>query len=89
MFEFSFASWFAFWFAPPMSTGLLLGTGDAETFALTLAFAVWLIVPPAGMPASAAPVGGLAASTGLLLGSAVNGEPVGVALVGCELRENA
>ena len=47
VFEFSFAFWFAFWFAPPMSTGLLLGTGEAETFALTLAFAVWLIVPPA------------------------------------------
>ena len=89
VFEFSFALLLAFWFAPPMSIGLPLGTGEAETFALALAFAVWLIVPPAGMPASAAPVGGFACSTGLLLGSAVRGEPVGVAPVGCELRENA
>lgn len=88
MFEFWLALLLALGLKPPMSLGLSLGTGEAETFALSLIFAVWLVVPPAGMPASDAPVGGFASSTGLLLGSAAKGEAVVVAPV-WELRVNA
>ena len=71
--------------APPISFGLTLTSG--ETAVLTLVD--WLVVPPAGTPASDTPVAGFAGSTGLLFGSATKGEPVGAASVGCGLRENA
>ena len=58
---------------------------------LTLAFvfAVWFVLPPAGIPASLSPVAGEADSTGWLFGSADNGAPDVVGVGDCELRVNA
>ena len=70
--------------APPISFGLALASG--ETVVLTLVD--WLVVPPAGTPASDAPVAGFIGSTGLLFGSAARAPGV-VALLGCEFRVNA
>ena len=83
-FEFAFALSLALRFTPPISSGLALGSGEAEVFVLSGR----LVVPPAGIPASDAPVGGFSGSTGLLLGSAVS-EPGVVAFVGCEFRVKA
>ena len=73
----------------PTSTGSSPTVGEAEVLAFSLPLAVWFVVPPDGIPASDCPVAGLAGSTGLLLGSATNGEPAGAAPVGCGSRENA
>ena len=73
----------------PRSPGSSPGAGEAEVLAFSLLLAVWFVVPPDGIPASDSPVAGLAGSTGLLLGSATNGEPAGAAPVGCGSRESA
>ena len=73
----------------PTSPGSSPTAGEAEVLAFSLLLAVWFVVPPDGIPASDCPVAGLAGSTGLLLGSATNGEPAGAAPVGCGSRENA
>ena len=80
---------FALALASMTSLGFSLGSGEADTFAFWFAFAFWLVLPPAGIPASDSPVAGVAGSTGLLLGSAARVEPVVVASVGWELRESA
>ena len=87
LFEFSFVLTFAFRSTPGMSLRDALGAGEADVFALELVAGA--VVPPAAIPASDSPVGGLAGSTGLLLGSAVSADPGVVAFVGWELRVNA
>ena len=88
VFEFPFELSFPLMFAP-RSPGSSPGAGEAEVLAFSLLLAVWFVVPPDGIPASDSPVAGFAGSTGLLLGSATNGEPAGAAPVGCGSRENA
>ena len=80
VFEFSFTLSLALIFTPLLSFGLPLTSGESEVFVLVLAD--WLVVPPAGIPASDSPVGGFAGSTGLLFGSAASVEPDVVAFVG-------
>ncbi len=72
----------SFILAPGAWLGLSVGEGDAEILALTFGFAFELVSPPAGIPDSARPVGGLAGSTGWLFGSAFNVDPSGVAVAG-------
>jgi hypothetical protein len=87
VFEFSLVLTFALRFTPGISLTDALGSGEADVFALELI--AGLVELPAATPASASPVGGLAGSTGLLLGSAVNADPGAVAFVGWELRVKA
>ena len=75
LFEFSFALSFALRFIPPMSSGFSPGDGVAEVFELLFELAFRFVVPPAGIPASDSPVGGVAGSTGWLFGSAARVEP--------------
>ena len=82
VFEFSFAFSLALRFTPPMSSGLAPDTGEPEVLALLFVLVAGVVVPPAGIPASASPVGGCAGSTGLLLGSAARVEPGAVVFVG-------
>ena len=86
VFEFSFVLLLALISGLPTSTGLAEAVGDAATFALAFA---GVVEPPEGRPASDSPVGGLAGSTGLLLGSAARADGSAVGFVGCEFRVNA
>lgn len=87
--EFSLALSLALVFTPPTLFGSsVVGEANGEASGLALGLSVGLVPPPAGILDSAAPVGGLAASTGWPFGSAVKVE-VGVSVVGCELRVNA
>lgn len=61
--------------------------GSTEASGLGLGFSVGVIAPPAGIPDSGPPVGGLAASTGWPFGSAAK-DDAGVSVVGWELRVN-
>ena len=88
LFEFSFVLTLALALAP-MSLGLTPTSGEADVLAFSLVFAVGFVFPPDGIPASDSPVAGFAGSTGLLFGSATNGEPAGAAPVGCGSRDNA
>lgn len=86
--EFSFA--FASRFTSPGNSGLgVAGETTGLAFAFAFVLAAGVVVPPAGIPASASPVAGLAGSTGLLFGSATRPGPGVVALVGGELRVKA
>ena len=88
--EFSFALSLVFAFPPPELFGSsVVGEASGEASGLALGFSVGLVPPPAGIPDSAAPVGGLAASTGWPFGSAAKVEVGGVSVVDCELRVNA
>ena len=77
-----FAFVLSFRLTPGAALGSSAGEGEAEILALTFASAVGLVTPPAGIPDSDRPVGGLAGSTGWLFGSATKGEPSGLAVAG-------
>jgi hypothetical protein len=74
--------------APP-AFGSWEGDGDGEASGVELGCSAGFVTPPAGIPDSGAPVGGLAASTGWPFGSAANVEVAGVSVVGPELRVKA
>jgi len=88
--EFAFALSLALVFTPPALFGSsAVGEATGEASGLALGFSVGIVPPPTGIPASAAPVGGLAASTGWPFGSAAKVEVGVVSVVGFELRVNA
>ncbi len=87
--EFSFALAPALEFTPPtLLRSSVVGEAKGEASGLALGLSAGLVAPPAGIPDSGAPVGGLAASTGWPFGSAAKVEVGGVSVV-AELRVKA
>ena len=89
VFEFSFRFALALVFTPLTAFGSGVGEDTGDASGLGLGFSVGVMVPPAGIPDSGAPVGGLAASTGWPFGSAARVEVGGVSVVCPELRVKA
>jgi hypothetical protein len=88
--EFAFALPLALVFTPPALFGSsAVGEANGEASGLALGLSVGVVPPPTGIPASGAPVGGLATSTGWPFGSAAKVEVGVVSVVGFELRVNA
>jgi hypothetical protein len=81
--------WLVLSLAAPPVFGSLEGDGDGEGSGVELGCSDGFVAPPAGIPDSGAPVGGLAASTGWPFGSAASVEVAGVSVVGPELRVKA
>ena len=74
---------------PALFKSSAVGEANGEASGLALGLSVGLVPPPTGIPASGAPVGGLAASTGCPFGSAAKVEVGVVSVVDFELRVNA
>jgi len=90
--EFAFALALALALAltpPALFKSSAVGEANGEASGLALGLSVGLVPPPTGIPASGAPVGGLAASTGCPFGSAAKVEVGVVSVVDFELRVNA
>ena len=86
--EFAFA--LALALTPPaLFKSSAVGEANGEASGLALGLSVGLVPPPTGIPASGAPVGGLAASTGCPFGSAAKVEVGVVSVVDFELRVSA
>jgi hypothetical protein len=88
--EFAFALSLALGLTPPaLFASSAVGEARGEASGLELGFSVGLLPPPTGIPDSAAPVGGLAASTGWPFGSAAKVEAGVISVVDFGLRVNA